>query len=129
MPRGCYDRSKAHFKKRDKIVSENLIANQETTAEIEPLHEQTEVKITTLKSTVLESHENLDTLPFENTPNCSVKECLNSSGHCMIVEITGKVPKSRFSCSYFKTQKDADRREKKLKVAEGTVLKKNIKSK
>jgi len=47
------------------------------------------------------------------THECHIVDCVNHKD-CAILEITKKTPKNADSCSYFKTQKQADKTNKKL---------------
>jgi hypothetical protein len=53
---------------------------------------------------------------------CTITECIRNVD-CGIIDITGKQPKTKFDCSYFATQKDIDKQEKKKAIPEGTKLK------
>ena len=45
--------------------------------------------------------------------DCKIKECA-SWNNCGILKIIGKQPKNSDSCSYFKSQKQIEKKEKKL---------------
>jgi hypothetical protein len=53
---------------------------------------------------------------------CLIAECVRNPD-CGIIDITGKQPKTKFDCSYFVTQKDIDKQERKKVVPEGKKLK------
>ena len=55
---------------------------------------------------------------------CNIKDCFDHE-ECAILDITKKLPKGARSCSYFRTQKQIDKKAKKLEVL--TDLKKKRK--